>query len=101
MLKNYYKMDNANDKNEIIIDSEITPSKSNNNVDVCCKICKEEENIQDGTILIDICDCRGSLSFIHANCLCKWVFLRPSPRNLFANISTPKISDRLKCEVYL
>ncbi|KAI4484784.1 hypothetical protein M0804_007350 [Polistes exclamans] len=48
----------------------MTPDKRNSYSNIYCRICHEDDSIEE---LIDPCDCTGSLGLIHASCLEKWL----------------------------
>jgi hypothetical protein len=47
----------------------------------CCRICLGEENEQDNE-MITPCKCKGTMQFIHVNCLQEWVNGKKSVREL-------------------
>lgn len=43
------------------------------NLEGMCKICTEDKEEPEGNFFISPCNCKGSCSVVHINCLKKWV----------------------------
>eukprot|EP00002_Diphylleia_rotans_P002147 TRINITY_DN11318_c0_g1_i1.p1 TRINITY_DN11318_c0_g1~~TRINITY_DN11318_c0_g1_i1.p1 ORF type:complete len:324 (+),score=61.02 TRINITY_DN11318_c0_g1_i1:48-1019(+) len=70
-----------------------------------CRICRMGE--ENESLLINPCECRGTVAFVHATCLSQWLQTQHSTANLFGDrpersgrsSSSVRVSNTIRCEI--
>ena len=77
--ENEFIFDKEKENNESLFvqenQKEIIEENLNTNEQGTCRICFQNNNVIDNP-LVSICECKGSLEYIHLTCLSNWVSSR-------------------------